>query len=91
MRYEYNISYYALGYIPEHNPEIVTVDALPTAPDPVTILNNTDHLAEMQILGEQGWELVTVVPTLRGCYNEGAGYGYSLTAGYFLYWRRVKP
>ena len=42
-------------------------------------------------MGNEGWELVTVQPLLKGVYQAAGygGYGYSLTAGYYLFWTRI--
>jgi hypothetical protein len=48
----------------------------------------------MQDMGSKGWELVNVQPLLRGIYKynkdnaSGFGLGYSLTAGYYLFWKK---
>lgn len=48
------------------------------------------YLAEMKEAGERGWELVSVQPLLQGIYCDSAhaSYGYSLTAGYFFFWKK---
>jgi hypothetical protein len=42
-------------------------------------------------MGQDGWELVSVRPLLLGVGQAigYAGLGYSLTAGYYLFWKRV--
>jgi hypothetical protein len=45
----------------------------------------------MAAMGRQGWELVTVQPLLKGIYAKGnaqVGFGYSLTAGYYFFWKK---
>jgi hypothetical protein len=45
----------------------------------------------MNRLGSEGWELVNVQPLLKGVRDAlgNSGMGYSLTAGYYLFWKRA--
>jgi hypothetical protein len=49
-----------------------------------------DHMNE---LGRDGWEMISVQQVLRGMYEQigirNKGFGYSLTAGYVLFWKRA--
>jgi hypothetical protein len=54
--------------------------------------NCQDHLNQM---GRECWELVSVQPLLFGDYYYGHGktnlsaYGYSLTFGYYFFWKKA--
>ena len=70
-------------------------EALPDI-DPLaeTLLENPEYAEHLALMGNDGWELANVQPLLRGVYEAdsstsgGYGYGYSLTAGFYLFWKK---
>jgi hypothetical protein len=56
-----------------------------------SLTDNPENARHLNRLGNEGWELVNAQPLLKGVWRqEGcAGIGYSLTAGYYLFWKRV--
>jgi hypothetical protein len=55
------------------------------------LTDNPAYAQNLNRLGNEGWELVSVQPLLRGI-TRLAGYvgiGYSITAGYYLFWKRA--
>ena len=68
---------------------------LPGPPLPESLLTADDYLTEVNGMGAQGWELVNVQSLLRGVHHTppgkvtaGAVASYSLTAGYYFFWKR---
>ena len=69
---------------------------MPANPDPDSLLNNPEYENTLREMGKDGWELVSVQPLLRASHavvnsiNTGqAGLSSSITAGYYLFWKRV--
>lgn len=88
--YEYKVTYYHVEYFIESRTEERVVPYLPSDPNPESLTENEAYIIQLNDMASEGWELVNVVPLLRSCYHEGRGYGYSLTAGYYHYWKRKK-
>lgn len=86
--YEYTTTFYPVMYYEVTKGEIIEQPALPFEPQPETLYQNPEFIAEINRLGRERWELVTVSPLLRSCYDEKTGVSFSLTAGYYLFWRR---
>lgn len=94
-KYEYETDFIPVTYEREERGLwIFKREALPVSPDPSSLCGNPEYIARMQEMGQNGWELIAVQPLLRGMYqyerdnNSGFGFGYSLTAGYYLFWKR---
>jgi len=91
-KYEYNVTY-------------ISVEYSGLSPIPETIWNDEEFHVQLNEMGDEGWELVSTQPLLRGVAKEepgeininggwgggkgGVSYGVSLTAGYYLFWRRT--
>ncbi|MBY5992944.1 hypothetical protein [Ferrimonas balearica] len=65
----------------------------PQTPAAESLYEDSEFLEMMTGMGEHGWELVTVQPLLEGVKDvtsssPGGGYGYSITAGYYLFWKQ---
>lgn len=88
--FEYQISYYNIAYFIDEKQPFMVGTGLPTDPNPGSFDYNTDYMEEITRFGSEGWELVSVQPLLRGCYNDATGVSYSLTAGYYMFWKRLK-
>lgn len=94
-RFKYQTSFIPVSYEREQRGMwIFKQEALPIAPDPASLYANRQYQEHMDEMGASGWELVSVQPLLRGVYQfkkdnqSGFGLGYSLTAGYYLFWKR---
>jgi hypothetical protein len=67
----------------------------PTQPDPESLWQHPDFEKHFQQMGEEEWELVTAQPLLRGQYraqgrlNTSYGLGFTITAGYYFFWKRI--
>ncbi len=82
-KYEYQTSFFPVtSYEYNHH-------GTHQSPDPESFYDNNEYKKHMAEMGTKGWELISVQPLLRGAY--GYDYGYSLTAGYFLFWKRILP
>jgi len=94
--FEHFITYYPISYFVEERNLLaggerpLSGTALPIDPDSMSLNQNEIYLDEINKMGEDGWELVNVAPLLRGCYDERKSYGYSLTAGYYFFWKRKR-
>ena len=91
-QYQYETSYFPLAYYEHTKGEATAEPALPTDPDPSSLYDNPKYIEELRIMGLRGWELVSVQPVLRGCYDykmPGYGLGFSIVAGYLFFWKRV--
>ncbi|CAN5376901.1 hypothetical protein BH10PSE19_BH10PSE19_08590 [soil metagenome] len=89
--FEYTTSYFPIRYRLERHSDILLEEGLPLSPDPTSLLENADYLAELQRLGARGWQLINVQPLLRACYDYKPteySFAFPLTAGYFLFWQR---
>ncbi|MDE2394402.1 MAG: hypothetical protein KGM91_03105 [Burkholderiales bacterium] len=96
MAFEYQASFVAVTYDKEQRGVwLFKEDLLPTTPNPGSLYNNPEYQKHMAAMGKAGWELVSVQPLLRGVsqYDKSEhcsfGLGYSLTAGYYLFWKRA--
>jgi hypothetical protein len=68
---------------------------LPSLPVPESLLTADEYQKEMNEMGGQGWELVSVQSLLRGVHHvphgntaTGAVVSYPLTAGFYFFWKR---
>jgi hypothetical protein len=63
----------------------------PHEPIVESLIDNPAYAQNLNRLANEGWELVNVQPLLKGVWRgEGdSGLGYSLTAGYYLFWKRA--
>lgn len=89
MAYEYETEYFEVAYVVEEGPGILDKYPMPVYPDPESLYRDPSYIATMNRRSEDDWELVTVTPLLRACYHIGHHVGYSLTAGYYFFWRRL--
>jgi hypothetical protein len=89
MAYEYETDYFDVVYFLEED-DIINRPLVPIEPNVESLHKSPLYIALMNRRGEESWELVSVTPLLRGCYHAGASFGYSLTAGYYFFWRRSK-
>jgi hypothetical protein len=66
-------------------------ELLPHKPIVESLTDNPAYAQNLNRLGNEGWELVNVQPLLKGVWRVGgrSGLGYSLTAGYYLFWKRA--
>lgn len=94
-QFEYKTSFIPVAYEREKRGLwIFQQDALPISPAPGSLYADPQYQAHLNDMGKEGWELVSVQDLLRGVYqykegsNKAFGLGYSLTAGYFLFWKR---
>jgi len=97
MQFEYHTNYFPIEYLTTTKQVLFSKKELdPAYPLPESLIQNTEYLNLLKEMGNLGWELVSVQPLLRSIYRsdrlgEGAyGYGYSLTAGYYFFWKRSK-
>ena len=83
MNYEYFTTYFPIQY------QGVSGE-LPKYPLFESLTNDPVYLSEMKDAGERGWELVSIQPLLQGvsCSSLHGSFGYSITAGYFFFWKR---
>lgn len=97
MQYEYKTVFFPVDY--ETDAEVQgrwffkTEKVLQRA-NPEVLIGNPDYEGFMNSMGKDGWELISVQPLLEGTYsyelgsNSTTGFGYTLTAGYFFFWKR---
>ncbi|RKZ74233.1 MAG: hypothetical protein DRR19_30285 [Candidatus Parabeggiatoa sp. nov. 1] len=94
-QYEYQTSFFPVTYYGEEEDHGYNSNWIPTSPNPESIYDNNEYQKHMAEMGTKGWELISVQPLLRGAYGSDYtgtyGYGYSLTAGYYLFWKRILP
>ncbi len=95
MKFEYHTHYFPITYEKGGTTGIVFKKEHPiTDPSPESLHSNPHYLSHLAEMGAKGWELISVQPLLSGMYqyqtyeNSGYGFGYSLTAGYYLFWKR---
>lgn len=95
--FEHTVTYIPVQYQLASTEGAVFKHQMPQSePDPGSLPNdsNFDHLFRQ--MGQEGWELVSVQPLLRGQYdrstniNTSYGLGFSITAGYYFFWKRPK-
>lgn len=94
MSFEYTVTYLAVTYASETTGLIFKKDAPQVEPIPESLYDNAQYMQHLAEMGENEWELLSVQTLLRGMYHcqrdsdSGYGFGYSLTAGYYLFWKR---
>jgi len=95
MKFEYDTTFIPITYEKEEiGVWIFKKENLPVSPNPSSLYGNETYNQHMKEMGLMGWELVNVQPLLRGMYQynkdnkSGFGLGYSLTAGYYLFWKK---
>ncbi len=93
--YYYHTTYFPVQYEERSRVSDGTETALPdTEPMAESLLENPEYGEHLALMGNDGWELVNVQPLLRGIHesdlnhNGGYGFGYSLTAGFYLFWKK---
>jgi hypothetical protein len=93
MRFEYLTTFVPVFYQEEEGGGWLGIGkkiSLPRIPIIESLTGNPGYEEQLNRLGSTGWELVNVQPLLRGV-REAIGYqgiAYSLTAGYYLFWKR---
>lgn len=95
-RFEYSTSYFPLGYEAVREGLIFKGPPMPTNPLTTEFVQSSQYHEHLQIMGDDGWELVSVQPALRATLIQtqakpGQVVHYPTTAGYFLFWRRPQP
>ena len=98
MQYEYKTTFFPVTYQIDTETQgrwFFKTEKLLQKPQPDSLLESMDYEDFVNAMGKDGWELTSVQPLLEGVYahelgsNNSGGYGYSLTAGYFFFWKRV--
>ena len=91
MKLEYRTTFFPVDYPVEKGSKwLLGLQQLPHAPDEDSLIENPEYQKQMQMMGERGWELVSVQPLLEGIYMaEAPSFAYSITAGYYFFWKRV--
>ena len=91
----YHTTYFPVQYEERNSAREGETASLPEV-DPLaeSLLENPEYGEHLALMGNDGWELINVQPLLRGVHesdlnnNGGYGFGYSLTAGYFIFWKK---
>ncbi len=93
--FEHTVTYVPIRYEEgEEHGAIFKHRAPETDPDPASLPNDPNFSRLYLQMGQDGWELVAVQPLLQGQYrwstnmNQSFGLGFSITAGYYFFWRR---
>lgn len=93
--YYYHTTFFPVQYEDRSATRSGHTTVLPdTDPLAESLIENPDYQEHLALMGNDGWELAQVQPLLRGVYEAdssthgGYGYGYTLTAGYFLFWKK---
>lgn len=92
MRFEYLTTFVPIYYeIEESGVWVFKEKEPPRKPLVESLTDNPAYAQHLNRLGNEGWELVSVQPLLKGVGKVWgpAAVGYSLTAGYYLFWKRV--
>ena len=92
MRFEYLTSFVPMSYKSEETGVWVFKERQPPhIPIVESLTDNPAYAEHLNRLGNEGWELVNAQPLLKGVYrlHGHTGMGYSLTAGYYLFWKRA--
>src|SRR5262245_11939397 len=92
MRFEYLTTFVPMDYeSADRGVWIFKEELPPREPIVESLTDNLAYTQNLNRLGNEGWELVSVQPLLKGVWRgEGnSGLGYSLTAGYYLFWKRA--
>lgn len=67
---------------------------LPVQPDPASLWTSLDYENHFRQMWQDGWDLVNVQPLLQGhspssgSFNTDSSPGFSITAGYYFFWKR---
>jgi hypothetical protein len=89
---EHTVTYIPVRYQEGRRGVIFKGPALQTEPVPASLSQDANFERLFRQMGQEGWELVSVQPLLRGQYDIGGGFpyglGYSITAGYYFFWKR---
>ena len=93
---------HTVTYVPVRYPRGDTADGIlykdaqiSTQPDPASLWTSRDYENHFRYMWQDGWDLVNVQPLLqghslsRGAANRSYGYGFSITAGYYFFWKRT--
>lgn len=70
---------------------------LPLQPLPESLCQAPEYESQLNAMGAQGWELVSVQSLLRAIHHVAQGsagatpISYPLTAGFYFFWKRRKP
>jgi hypothetical protein len=92
MRFEYLATFVPVAYEKEERGAWLFKEVRPLRMPIIESLNdNPEYARHLNRLGDKGWELVNAQPLLKGVWRQDgyAGIGYSLTAGYYLFWKRA--
>lgn len=98
MRFEYMTTFVPMAYESEESGVwIFKEEEPPRKPLVESLTDNPAYAQQMNRMGNEGWELVSVQPLLKGAgkvwgsaaIGGAAAIGYSLTAGYYLFWKRT--
>ena len=95
--FEHTTTFLPVSYLPVHEGKWIFKhqSPLPVQPDVESLLQSSTYRSELLQMGNQGWELVSVQSLLRGIHHSpggtemgGGAISYSLTAGYYCFWKR---
>jgi hypothetical protein len=93
MKFQYLTTFFPVEYpIVERGRWIFKGSSLPHTPEESSLYANPEYQEQMRFMGEEGWELISVQPLLEGVYAFPKSIGaiaYSVTAGYYFFWKRV--
>ena len=92
MRFEYLTTFVPVAYEKDESDRWLFKEIRPPRiPIIESLTANPEYEHHMNRLGSEGWELVNVQPLLKGVRDAlgNSGMGYSLTAGYYLFWKRA--
>ncbi|MGH9854808.1 MAG: hypothetical protein ACREBD_33675 [Blastocatellia bacterium] len=91
MRFEYQTTFVPVVYLIEEKGDWLFKEAdSPHEPIVESLTGNPAYEQHLKRMGNEGWELVSVQSLLKGVVKmyPTTGMGYSLTAGYYLFWKR---
>jgi hypothetical protein len=93
MKFEYQTTFVHVSYEEEESGALVFKEKHPPRiPIVESLTGNPNYEQHLRQMGQDGWELVSAQPLLLGVGHQNAigyaGWGYSLTAGYYLFWKR---
>ena len=92
MRFEYLTTFVPVAYEKEESGAWLFKEVRPPRrPIIESLTDNPGYAEHLNRLGNEGWELVNAQPLLKGVWKAlgTAGIVYSLTAGYYLFWKRA--
>jgi hypothetical protein len=91
MKFEYQTTFVKVAYHAKNNDSLLLERPLAYEPIIESLTGNPAYKEHLEYMGNQGWQLVSVQPLLKGVGGVlgSAGYGYSLTEGYYLFWSRI--